>query len=374
MHLVSIERKIKKVFFAVLAKIIKIPKYSVEDIKNSNISKILVMRHDWIGDMVMTTPFFRELRKAYPEAHIALVCSNFNKGPIIHNPHINEIIVLDPGQKKRRRLNPMKLDIKKLVEIRNRKFDMSICFTSGSTSSTMISLLCGAKFKIGVENVWGREYLNMFYNLLVPVKVFELHEVKRNISFLQFIGIEPKDYSLEIFTNLREDKAAQVFLEKHGIEPNDVVIGIHNGAHKKGFAWPTDRFAFIADKLISEYKAKVVLICSPGDESFIQKLIEMMTHKPIAIYYGTIATEFSALFRRFPLFICNDSGIMHVAAASGCKVIALFGPSSVVQYGPSGNSCFTIAGKDGNVENITTEEVLSKVDSILIRFDSIFYC
>jgi ADP-heptose:LPS heptosyltransferase len=315
--------------------------------------------------MVMTTSFIRELRHEYPNAYISFVCNNFNKSPIIHNPYLNEIIVLDPTQKKRRRLNPMKLDLLKLISIRKKKYDLSICFTSGSSSSAVVSFLCGAKFRMGVENVWGNSYTNMFYNLLVPVKVFELHEVKRNMSFLQFLGIEPKDYSLEIFTTTKEDKEAQDFLEKHNIKAGDITIGIHHGVCKQDFVWETKKFASISDKLINQYKVKVILFVPPGDEELNKKLIDVMVSKPTAVYYSNSIASFSAVFKKLSLFVCNDSGIMHTAAASGCKVIALFGPSSIVQYGPFGDNCIAIKGENDNVNNITVEMVMDKINLLL---------
>ena len=161
------------------------------------------------------------------------------------------------------------------------------------------------------------------------------------------------------------------FLKRNNIKPNDILVGIHHGVCKQGFVWPTERFAFVINKLLEMNNVRVVLIVSSGDESLTENLIGMIKAPGLPIYYEKVATRFSALFKKITLFICNDSGIMHIAAASGCGVIALFGPSSIIQYGPFGDNCIAIKGENDKVDNITVEMVMDKIKIILYNLNQL---
>ncbi len=154
------------------------------------------------------------------------------------------------------------------------------------------------------------------------------------------MGIKAKDNTLDLQVNPADDLRAKNLLAALRVEEKDLVIGISPGAggswgREAGYKhWPALKFAQVADRLINQLKAKVILFGDDTEHPIADIIINAMRNKPIDLT-GKIGLDLlPAVINNLELFICNDGGPMHIAVALGVKTVSIFGPVSEVVYGP----------------------------------------
>ena len=170
------------------------------------------------------------------------------------------------------------------------------------------------------------------------------HEIDRNLDIVRLIGA--KNGSRELILRLSEEerKWAQDFLDRQGIIDENFLVGIHPGGSTSDKLWSSENFAHVANLLMQEFEAKIILFGGPGDNYLTRSIQDLMKHPPISAA-GIRTRQFAALAERCSLFVCNDSGPMHTAAALKVSTIAVFGPTDHVRWKPH-NEKAVIVRKD----------------------------
>ncbi|MCD6507925.1 glycosyltransferase family 9 protein [Candidatus Poribacteria bacterium] len=300
-----------------------------------------------IGDMIMTVPMLKLLRRRIPHAHIVLGVLPEGARQLFETcPYVDEVrkvetdgvIIPDLIMKNARLLWRM---------MRDYKFD--ICITTSVSYASfymgidnIIARFMRAKRRVGYllpasgALIWralGFSFLLHERLRVDPAK----HHVLQNIELLKFIGIEPEGEipGLELWPNEEDERMADGFLKVHGIKPSDLVIGIHPGGNVWVMKrWPARRFAKLIDKIVEEYPgAKVLIFGGLEEEGLKRKVAEMAGGDPIPVDTMPIRAT-AALIRRCDLFVANDSAPMHMAAAMGTPVLGIFGPTNPQATGP----------------------------------------
>ncbi len=271
--------------------------------------RILLTRLRFIGDVVLTTPIVKSVRKAYPEAFIAYL-GDVNAVTLLeHNPAINEILPYDfgrPGVLEQTRVG---------WQLRQRRFDLVIDMFNNPRSAQLCRA-SGAPVRVGLDRPgrrWG-------YTLRIRDDGKPKSPIQFHAQFLKAAGIDLTCAKTEIFLTPEERQSAVQFLPD-GPGP---LVGIHPGATWPAKKWDAERFGELADRLAAEGML-VVVFSAPGDQDAVQRLMEATTSIP-HVLQGTSLRHLAAMIAHCACFVCNDAGPMHIAAALDVPTVAIFGP------------------------------------------------
>jgi len=289
------------------------------------IKKILVLRPDGIGDALNSTPAISALRDTYQDAHISIVLKPPGSEILSLNPHIDQIIVYDNDHGLRARFRFLR-------KLRAECYDMAVVLKNSSWCN-FTSYASGARYRIGRKS----ERKRFSFTLTDGVKSHDpkgtKHEVDRNMDVVRLAGAG--DGSGELVLCLSEDERiwAQDFVGSKGLNLTPLLVGIHPGGSSFDKLWPAENFARVADHLVEKFEAKIVLFNGPGEDAIAHKIREEMINSPVSAA-GISLRQSAALTERCELFICNDSGPMHIAAALKVPTVALFGSTDHVRWQP----------------------------------------
>jgi heptosyltransferase-2 len=292
---------------------------------------ILVMRYRFIGDTVLTIPFLRNLRYAEPQAHIAWMVAPGSSDVVKGVPYVDEMIYWDPltiHADSRGTHRTVLAKIAFLKDLRRRNFD-TVYVLKRSLSSAVIAWLSGAPRRIGFDTE-GRGFL---LTRRVPYRL-DRHEVKNFLAVLKADGISVKDDFLEIWTSPEEEDHIAHMLSDAGVISSERIAAIHPFSAVIQRGWPMDNFADLSKRLGSEGNFRTVVVGGPGDIETFSAVRHLFENRAIDLVGKCSLRDTIALLKRCSLFVGNDSGIMHLAAAAKTPLVALFGPQSPVKFGP----------------------------------------
>jgi heptosyltransferase-2 len=292
--------------------------------------RILVLRYRFIGDTILTVPFLRNLRRAEPDARIVWVVAPGSSDVVRGIPYVDDMVFWDPvtihadSRGGHRTLAAKWAFIK---ELRKERFD-KVYVLKRSLSSAIIALLTGARERIGFDT----EGRGILLTKRVPYR-HDQHEVLNFLDVLRADGVEVTDDFLEIWTTSEEDAAAVKLLADAGVSDRPRLVVIHPFSANVRRGWPLESFAEVAAGFRNEGCTTIVL-GAPGDRKHLDTVRELFGEETIDLVGKCPLRVTMALLKRCSLFVGNDSGVMHLAAASGVPLLALFGPQSPVKFGP----------------------------------------
>jgi len=298
---------------------------------DSSPQRILVVRTDRIGDALLSTPVISNLRKAYPDAHLAFLVSSQSREVLEGNPELNEVILDDAGAKDgglRGMLNQVRL-------IRKKRFDAAIVLHPSLRLALML-FLAGIPDRIGT----GYRAYSLLFNRRVREhrKYAERHELEYNLSLLRPLGIRPEAVAPRVHLNQKDRDFGEKLLQQYAISHVPFAI-IHPGSRGSSRDWPLENFAALGDRIQEELGLKVVVTGGKDELVEVEHLLAMMRTKAVSLAGKTTLKQLVALTEQARTFISNSTGPMHVAAASGIPVLAFFPPiraSSPKRWGPWG--------------------------------------
>ena len=333
-----------------------------------NFSRILVVRTDRIGDVVLTTPFIKALRRAFPAAYIAILVTPATKDLVNGNPYLDEVLVDDRAGRHKGVLGALRL----AREIRRGNFDTAFILHT-KRRYNFACFLAGVPARIGYRND------KMGFLLTHPLKdvrhLGEKHESEYCLDVLKGVGIpaETED-ALGMLVPVRKDADIWVldWLDSQGIRAGEL-IAIHPGASDPAKCWPAASFAGLISRLTDRYDLKIVLIGGPQTAAIAAEILRLCPKPVLDLTGRTSVAQSVALLSRCRLLISNDSGPVHLAAGVGTFVISLFlrdqpgiNPKRWKPLGPKGFFLST--------DFVTVDKVLDLVEDILRRdSQGIFY-
>lgn len=315
--------------------------------------KILLIRPDMIGDCLLITPAIHLLKQKYPNSKLSILCLEYTKSIFENNPDIDEVITDKES-------------------IKPKKFDLSIHFFNelkyallakqagipiriGDTSKPLISWLYTQKAK--------QNWNNLF-----------LHEVEHNCELLKPLGIDianPPPMQLSV------PKEGEEFAKKFAGK----IIGIHLGTGKGNKAYLAERFAKIVDELIERHQATVILTGSKKELKASEIIMRTCKHKPINLVHKTNLNQLIGIISKMDIFIGTDTGPLHIAAALGKKIVAIFATKFVKpsEWGPWKTPHIIVRKKikcnlsclpakclfDDCLKQIQPKEIINAVDKLL---------
>lgn len=290
---------------------------------------ILVVEAWHLGDVVLTTPLLQALRLAYPDAKLTMLGKAHAEPVLRHTGLIDDFIVFDfpwtafSGKYRlsRYRLRPL---LKLFRRLRGARFDLTIDARM-DLRSNVVTYLTGASRRIGFD-FGGGSYL---LTDAVPANPDEGHKVDDWHALLGPLRISSPRFGPRLAVSAEERARGLSFLESNAIDVRKPIVAIHAGASQPVREWPIGRFGEVA-AAASRKGAQVIVFNDPKGLGEPLETSVQVTHATLPL------RDFLAVLEQCDLLVCNDSGPMHMAAALGVKVVAVFGPQRPEWYGPYG--------------------------------------
>jgi heptosyltransferase-3 len=284
--------------------------------------KILIIQLRRIGDVLMCTPALRALRKNFPQSHISFLVERESSDLLTLNPQLDEVIVLEKEKYK----NPL-YSLRKIWQIRKKRYDLVIDFL-GNPRSAYFSFFSGAGRRIGYD-LPGRRLL---YNEIVRKNRQPKYSAVHKMEALKALGIEDPDVRLEFFISEEDELFSRRFFTESGIDRNKLNISISPTSRRHFRRWPLERFALLADWLVSRLGANVILVWGPGEAGVVEKIKSLMIQKPVISPKTENLFQLGAILKSCDLHIGNDNGTKHIAVAVGKPTITIYGPQDPISW------------------------------------------
>ncbi|HEV7814443.1 MAG TPA: glycosyltransferase family 9 protein [Janthinobacterium sp.] len=285
----------------------------------ANIKRILIIRNDKIGDMIVTTPLFRELKKTYPDLVIDVVASSVNKDIVKHNPHIGEVIVWD----KKGIAN----DIETICKIRAKRYD--VIFNAMNIFSLAYLLrikLLGAKYLIGfnIEKYQtNTKHLGMFDYTVDCVR--SRHILENYFSAFENFGLKQINYNYELFGVEAHAMKTHSFLARIGYGYKGVVCFNYQGSCSERTINKDDAIRFCAE-LSEKYRdSAVVVIYPPHGRELARLIVNEVSRENVFLSFETENIfELASLIRECDVVISPDTAVIHLASVYNKKILGFY--------------------------------------------------
>ena len=296
---------------------------------------ILIVLIAGIGDMVLGSAGIRAVRNGYPDAEIHLLTSteastlamNYEYVDYVHTFPIREL----------RRDKKYLFDIFRLIRVLGKiRFDLvlnlyRVASLPGAVKMGLLFLCLSADAKIGHDD----HGFGLFLTGKAPGDTFKnRHFADAMMDLARLAGGIPDDRGIEVFWDRRiEEKWASLFSYDKAPE-QDLKIGINPGGDRENRRWRPEYYAEVADRIMERFPARLFLLGGPGEEAIAREIEGKMRHSTFNLSGQLSLNDLTYLISRFDLLITNDSGPMHIAAATGTPVVAIFGPENPMHLRP----------------------------------------
>ncbi|MGE3261844.1 MAG: glycosyltransferase family 9 protein [Bacteriovoracia bacterium] len=309
--------------------------------KNPDFSRILLVRTDKIGDVVLTTPAIAAVRKKFPEAHIVGLVSPIAAEIYRLSPHLSDRIVLDPEQYSGF------FGFWRLVgRLRREKFEVAVVFQT-KMSVALALLFSGIRFRIGPYSKWW-SWISYNNGRRQSRSAVEMHEADYNIQLLRFFGISVADTWEKTYLRVDEDvrrEATRFFVEK-GVSRRFKTVAIHPGMSGSALNWPESHYVNLARRLVRRYN--VIITGGPGEGPLVERVFQGIARQQVYAPDQPVFTKYVgekglaetiAILDQCDGIVAPSTGPMHLAVALGKKVVSIFPPikvQSALRWGPYG--------------------------------------
>ena len=302
------------------------------DVEPEALQRVLLVRLDNLGDVLLMTPAFRAVRQALPEAHLALLAGPVGCEVGRLNPDIDETILYHaPSEDVYSRL-PQDPDreMAAVEALKKRNFDAAIIFTSYRQSALPAAYLCylaGIPLRAAgsFEGPGSLLTHRHRYEETVPPK----HETLRGLELTEFLGFPPVEPEMMLVPREEDEEGAVRLLERHGVER---FVIVHPGSSASSRAYPAKRYATVVKELAEKGGLPVLVTGGPGEEDLTRRVAGS---SGIALGGETAFGEFAALVGRAAVVVTNNTGTTHVASAMKTPVVTVFaGTNPPEQWGP----------------------------------------
>jgi lipopolysaccharide heptosyltransferase I len=286
--------------------------------------EILVIKPSSLGDIIDALPAVGAIRRHFPSARISWLVKSEWAAVLTGHPAIDEVIAV-----------PFRWGaIFQLIRaVRKRPFDLVVDL-QGLLRSALLGYATGASVRIGFAAA--REGAPRFYTNRVSIPEGVVHAVDRYRRVAKTLGCDVETIGFDIPSSVEIARNTDRLLTGEGLSGSAPFVLIHPTARWESKKWEPARFSELADGLAREKKLPIVFVGSKGEKEEIDLILGKMKQPAINVAGKTTLPELAELIRRAAFFICNDSGPMHLAAAVGTPVVALFGPTDPRKIGPYG--------------------------------------
>ncbi|HWS86874.1 MAG TPA: lipopolysaccharide heptosyltransferase II [Pyrinomonadaceae bacterium] len=292
------------------------------------IERVVVRGVNWVGDAVMTAPALRELRRLLPRARVTLATRPWAEGIFAGADFIDDFLVTSkaPGR-------PAAL-FREAREWRARRFDLAVLFPN-SFAPALVAALARVPLRVGYATQ-GRAPL-LTHRVGVPVWRGHRHEVFYYLHLVaelerQLYGtstVETREPQTQLRVSDARLREAESLLLESGARPGRPLVALCPGStNSRAKRWPAERFAAVAELLAERTGSEIVLVGAAEELEISEEVARRMRARPVVLTGKTDLALTAAVLKASDLLVTNDTGPAHVAAAVGCPVVVIFGPTN----------------------------------------------
>ena len=304
--------------------------------RKEGIRRIVVRGPNWLGDAVMCEPALSQVRTLFPQAEITLLVKPGIADLLAQHPEVNRTLVYDDRGRHAGLVGKWTL----AGVLRRHRFDLAILFQN-AFEAALISFLAGIPRRFGYATD-GRTLL-LTDPVTVPPRTAQRHQVEYYWDLLKPLGGHGPAPAPRLFVTPDESALIAGRLADAGIGPSDPVIGVNPGStygHAK--RWLPDRYAEVVNRAVTDVQGRsgarvgVAILGAKGEEPLGKAIADQIKTRTVVCSGQTTVRELMALVKRCQLFLTNDTGPMHVAAAFKVPLVAVFGPTDWQTTSPFG--------------------------------------
>mgnify|MGYP001325694573 CR=1 FL=1 len=274
--------------------------------------RLLLIQLYHIGDVLLATPALRAARRAWPDAHIAFLTGAGGAEALGANPHADEVLVWRPGFREHLRM---------LRTLRRRGYD-AVADLHSKPHTAQFTFVTGARIRAGVR---GRGPRNLAYTHLVPRRRDAVYAVRQKLEVLRPLGLDPDvvdDLAPEIAIAPGDREWAAGVWRDLGLEGDAPVAAVSAVARMNYKQWGATRWAEVADRLVRA-NFRVLLTAGPGERAQVEAVAAAMRERAVLELPPTTLPRLAALYERCAVWVGNDGGPKHVAAAAGTPTVSV---------------------------------------------------
>ncbi|MBI3077776.1 MAG: putative lipopolysaccharide heptosyltransferase III [Deltaproteobacteria bacterium] len=348
-------------------------------------SRILVIKLRNIGDVLLATPALRALREAFPRAHLAVLVNAGTEAMVTLHPAVDEVLVCPRDWKRLPWFRRVGRELEFARRIRQGRYDLVLNLTEGDRGA-ILAWLSGARTRIGLQSRRGFWWKRPLFTRCARVEP-RAHMVEQNLALLRALGLTPRPGPPELYLAEEERAAVDRRLAEARVRPGELLVHVHPTSRWLFKCWRDEAVAEVIDLLQGTRGARVVVTSGPESRQ-MEKTRAILAHtrtRPLDLAGQLSLKELAALSARAHLFFGVDTAPMHIAAAMGTPVVALFGPSGEFNWGPWGPGHAVVtkpracrpcgqAGCGGSrrsecLESLTVPEVMAVLDRKLAELE-----
>jgi heptosyltransferase-2 len=292
---------------------------------------IIVRVPNWLGDVVMATPVLKDLRNHYKDSKITVMAQANVASLLKNDPHIDEIYSFKRPNGWIHRHHPLEI----IDTLRQGKYDLGVLLTN-SFSSAWWFCRGNVKNRIGFSGNLRNLLLNKVVSL--PPKIETQHQVVTYKMLLDPLGIPVSSNEPKLYISPEEDAQAKELVKELGIDlSKQTIIGINPGAaYGSAKCWLPERYQAVTNRLLQNPQVFIIYFGDAAGTPLVNEICKELPVNRVANLAGkTSIRSLIALINLCSVFLTNDSGPMHIAAALKVPLLALFGSTSDVKTGPS---------------------------------------
>jgi heptosyltransferase-2 len=306
--------------------------------------RILVVRPDRIGDVVLATPLIRALRQTFPDAFIGAMVRPYTRDVLLHNPHLDDIFVDDPDREHKGHSGFWK----QVRALRSRRYDTALLLLPTERAAWML-FCAGIPRRIGVgTKLYGvlTFMQGVSRHKYIPLR----HEADYCLDLGRRIGVRTDDLSVEVFLTDEEHKHGKEILRDAGVRDGDTALGFHVGNGNSAPNWEEKRYGELAETIVAQTRDAVKIVYTDGTDR-----TPLPTGTRIFDLRAQLTLrELMSVIAQMRLLFSSSTGPMHIAAGLRIPTVSLFSPlsgSSPTLWGPKGNDAQFILPPEGYCQN-----------------------
>lgn len=335
-----------------------------------DVERVLVVRLRSIGDTVLSTPSLLALRRFLPNARIDILLEDWVAPVLEGSDVVDEVIPIGKGSLSR---------LRTALELRRNKYDVVFNF-HGGTTSTFLTRFTGARHRVGYKNY---QYSSLYTELLLSSSDFwgedKTHSAEQQLALLGFVGVPVSDRPKSLL-KVSPEAAEEIgtLLHVYGIDEDKLAL-LHPSTAFVTKQWEPENYARIAE-YFAAMRITRVAVATPAEAETLAKVVGS-SRVSIFPFDNLSLPQITALAARAEIFVGNDSGIAHIAAAVGTPTVVIFGSSNRDHWRPwtdapneivfekfdcqpcPGYRC-EVYGHPKCIESVSTESVIAAIDRV----------
>jgi heptosyltransferase I len=305
--------------------------------------KLLILRLSAVGDVLRTLPAVKALKEHFPSSHITWVVEDQAKTLLESQPEIDRVILFPRKRWESGIKSPKGIwrtigeVVRFILDLRKEKYGAVFDF-HGILKSGLLSYLSGSPKRIGFGRHFTKEGNFLFSNIRVRLPQKRISRYQRNLALLRGIGLELEAIEHRLHIPPGDREYVDSFFSAVPGQLRRPLIAIHPGTSSKTpyKRWAADRYAELADRLIRDLNATVILTWGPEEREWAEEIRGTMKEPSMLSPRTETLTQLGEVFRRCDLYIGGDTGPMHIASLVGTAVVVIYGPTDPVVNEPLG--------------------------------------